>query len=114
MKLEDRILNLARLGFTPYQIEEGLDMEHFTIHIKYHQVLMKGYSETECFFQRTPDQQESGPVDELFRNVRKHSEAERQRRLRLREYQRNYWKRKQQKKREEKHEEIQSNESAGA
>ncbi len=36
MTLEDRILRLARLGMTPYQIEEQLGIKHFTIHIGYH------------------------------------------------------------------------------
>ena len=53
MTLEDRILRLARLGMTPYQIEEQLGIKHFTIHIGYHKVLQQGYSENEDFVDRT-------------------------------------------------------------
>ncbi|WP_417568759.1 hypothetical protein [Parasutterella excrementihominis] len=57
MKLEDRILRLARLGMTPYQIEEQLGIKHFTIHIGYHKTLMQGYSGNEAFFERTTGEQ---------------------------------------------------------
>ena len=67
MTLEDRILRLARLGMTPYQIEEQLGIKHFTIHIGYHKVLQQGYSENEAFFDRTAGEQLSGPVTEEFR-----------------------------------------------
>lgn len=66
MKLEDRILRLARLGMTPYQIEEQLGIKHFTIHIGYHKTPMQGYSENEAFFERTSGEQLSGPVTEEF------------------------------------------------
>lgn len=69
MKLENRILRLARLGMTPYQIEEQLGIKHFTIHIGYHKVLQKGYSENEAFFERTDGEQLSGPVTEQFRRI---------------------------------------------
>lgn len=69
MTLEDRILRLARLGMTPYQIEEQLGIKHFTIHIGYHKVLQQGYSENEAFFDRTAGEQLSGPVTEEFRQL---------------------------------------------
>lgn len=69
MKLEDRILRLARLGMTPYQIEEQLGIKHFTIHIGYHKTLMQGYSESEAYFERTTGEQLSGPVTEEFRQI---------------------------------------------
>lgn len=69
MRIEDRILRLARLGMTPYQIEEQLGIEHFTIHISYHKILMQGYSENEAFFDRTSGEQLSGPVTEQFRQI---------------------------------------------
>lgn len=69
MTLEDRILRLARLGMTPYQIEEQLGIKHFTIHIGYHKVLQQGYSENEAFFDRTADEQLSGTVTEKFRQL---------------------------------------------
>lgn len=49
MTLEDRILRLARLGMTPYQIEEQLGIKHFTIHIGYHKVLQQGTPKTMRF-----------------------------------------------------------------
>lgn len=69
MTLEDRILRLARLGMTPYQIEEQLGIKHFTIHIGYHKVLHQGYSENDAFFDRTAAEQLSGPVTEEFRQL---------------------------------------------
>lgn len=69
MTLEDRILRLARLGMTPYQIEEQLGIKHFTIHIGYHKVLQQGYSENEAFFDRTAGEQLSGTVTEKFRRI---------------------------------------------
>jgi hypothetical protein len=69
MTLEDRILRLARLGMTPYQIEEQLGIKHFTIHIGYHKTLMQGYSENDAFFDRTAGEQLSGPVTEEFRQL---------------------------------------------
>lgn len=69
MTLEDRILRLARLGMTPYQIEEQLGIKHFTIHIGYHKTLMQGYSENDAFFDRTAAEQLSGPVTEEFRQL---------------------------------------------
>lgn len=69
MTLEDRILRLARLGMTPYQIEEQLGIKHFTIHISYHKVLQQGYSENDAFFDRTAAEQSSGPVTEEFRQL---------------------------------------------
>lgn len=69
MTLEDRILRLARLGMTPYQIEEQLGIKHFTIHIGYHKVLQQGYSENDAFFDRTAAEQLSGPVTEEFRQL---------------------------------------------
>lgn len=69
MTLEDRILRLARLGMTPYQIEEQLGVKHFTIHIGYHKVLQQGYSENDAFFDRTAAEQLSGPVTEEFRQL---------------------------------------------
>ena len=69
MTLEDRILRLARLGMTPYQIEEQLGIKHFTIHIGYHKVLQQGYSENDAFFDRTAAEQLSGPVTEEFREL---------------------------------------------
>lgn len=66
MTLEDRILRLARLGMTPYQIEEQLGIKHFTIHISCHKTLMQGYSENEAFFERTSGEQLSGTVTEKF------------------------------------------------
>lgn len=69
MKLEDRILRLARLGMTPYQIEEQLGIKHYTIHIGYHKTLMQGYSENEAFFERTHAEQLRGPVTEQFRQI---------------------------------------------
>lgn len=69
MTLEDRILRLARLGMTPYQIEEQLGIKHFTIHIGYHKTLMQGYSENEAFFERTSGEQLSGTVTEKFRRI---------------------------------------------
>lgn len=69
MTLEDRILRLARLGMTPYQIEEQLGIKHFTIHISYHKTLMQGYSENEAFFERTSGEQLSGTVTENFRRI---------------------------------------------
>lgn len=69
MTLEDRILRLARLGMTPYQIEEQLGIKHFTIHIGYHKVLQQGYSENDAFFDRTAAEQLSGPVTEEFRRI---------------------------------------------
>lgn len=69
MKLENRILRLARLGMTPYQIEEQLGIKHFTIHIGYHKTLQQGYSENEAFFDRTSGEQLSGPVTEEFRQL---------------------------------------------
>ena len=69
MTLEDRILRLARLGMTPYQIEELLGIKHFTIHISYHKTLMQGYSENEAFFERTSGEQLSGTVTEKFRRI---------------------------------------------
>lgn len=69
MTLEDRILRLARLGMTPYQIEEQLGIKHFTIHISYHKVLQQGYSENDAFFDRTAAEQLSGPVTEEFRQL---------------------------------------------
>lgn len=69
MTLEDRILRLARLGMTPYQIEEQLGIKHFTIHISYHKVLQQGYSENDAFFDRTAAEQLSGSVTEKFRQI---------------------------------------------
>lgn len=69
MTLEDRILRLARLGMTPYQIEEQLGIKHFTIHISCHKTLMQGYSENEAFFERTFGEQLSGTVTENFRRI---------------------------------------------
>ena len=69
MTLEDRILRLARLGMTPYQIEEQLGIKHFTIHISCHKTLMQGYSENEAFFERTSGEQLSGTVTEKFRRI---------------------------------------------
>ena len=69
MTLEDRILRLARLGMTPYQIEEQLGIKHFTIHIGSHKVLQQGYSENDAFFDRTSGEQLSGPVTEEFRQI---------------------------------------------
>lgn len=69
MTLEDRILRPARLGMTPYQIEEQLGIKHFTIHISYHKVLQQGYSENDAFFDRTAAEQLSGPVTEEFRQL---------------------------------------------
>ena len=69
MTLEDRILRLARLGMTPYQIEEQLGIKHFTIHIGYHKVLQQGYSENDAFLDRTAAEQLSGPVTEEFRQL---------------------------------------------
>lgn len=69
MTLEDRILRLARLGMTPYQIEEQLGIKHFTIHISCHKVLQQGYSENDAFFDRTAAEQLSGPVTEEFRQL---------------------------------------------
>lgn len=69
MTLEDRILRLARLGMTPYQIEEQLGIKHFTIHISCHKTLMQGYSENEAFFERTSGEQLSGTVTENFRRI---------------------------------------------
>lgn len=69
MTLEDRILRLARLGMTPYQIEEQLGIKHFAIHIGYHKVLQQGYSENDAFFDRTAAEQLSGPVTEEFRQL---------------------------------------------
>lgn len=69
MTLEDRILRLARLGMTPYQIEEQLGIKHFTIHIGYHKVLQQGYSENDAFFDRTAAEQLSGTVTENFRRI---------------------------------------------
>lgn len=69
MTLEDRILRLARLGMTPYQIEEQLGIKHFTIHIGCHKVLQQGYSENDAFFDRTAAEQLSGPVTEEFRQL---------------------------------------------
>lgn len=69
MTLEDRILRLARLGMTPYQIEEQLGIKHFTIHIGYHKTLMQGYSENDAFFDRTAAEQLSGTVTENFRRI---------------------------------------------
>lgn len=71
MKLEDRILRLARLGMTPYQIEEQLGIKHFTIHIEYHAVLMQGYSDTDSYFERTAGEQLSGPVSDQFRMIKR-------------------------------------------
>ena len=73
MKLEDRILRLARLGMTPYQIEEQLGIKHFTIHIGYHKTLMQGYSESEAYFERTTGEQLSGPVTEQFTKLKRRS-----------------------------------------
>ncbi len=42
--LDQRIRTFASQGLSPYEIEERLGMEHYTIHIKYHQALMAGYS----------------------------------------------------------------------
>lgn len=42
--IEERITELAACGVSPYEIEERLGMEHYTIHIKYHQALMNGYT----------------------------------------------------------------------
>ncbi len=69
MTLEDRILRLARLGMTPYQIEEQLGIKHFPIHISCHKTLMQGYSENEAFFERTSGEQLSGTVTENFRRI---------------------------------------------
>lgn len=41
--IEERITQMASCGLSPYVIEERLGMEHYTIHIKYHQALMNGY-----------------------------------------------------------------------
>ena len=38
--LDQRIRTFASQGLSPYEIEERLGMEHYTIHIKYHQALM--------------------------------------------------------------------------
>lgn len=73
MKLEDRILRLARLGMTPYQIKEQLGIKHFTIHIGYHKTLMQGYSESEAYFERTTGEQLSGPVTEQFTKLKRRS-----------------------------------------
>lgn len=63
MTLEDRILRLARLGMTPYQIEEQLGLKHFTIHIGYHKVLQQGYSENEAFFDRPEEEARQRDAD---------------------------------------------------
>lgn len=42
--LDQRIRTFASQGLSPYEIEERLGMEHYTIHIKYHQALMNGYT----------------------------------------------------------------------
>lgn len=41
--LDQRIRTFASQGLSPYEIEERLGMEHYTIRIKYHQALMNGY-----------------------------------------------------------------------
>lgn len=87
MKLEDRILDLARQGFTPYQIEEELDIKHFTIHIKYHKVLMQGYSESEQFSKNRPkNRSERKPMTEEERTERKEARRAKDRAKRRRHY----------------------------
>lgn len=41
--LDQRIRTFASQGLSPYEIEEKLGLQHYTIHIKYHQALMNGY-----------------------------------------------------------------------
>lgn len=42
--LDQRIRTFASQGLSPYEIEEKLGLQHYTIHIKYHQALMNGYA----------------------------------------------------------------------
>lgn len=42
--LDQRIRTFASQGLSPYEIEERLGMEHYTIRIEHHEALMAGYS----------------------------------------------------------------------
>ena len=42
--LDQRIRTFASQGLSPYEIEKKLGLQHYTIHIKYHQALMNGYA----------------------------------------------------------------------
>lgn len=54
--IADRIYQLAIDGLSPYEIETRLGMQHYTIHLQYHAVLMQGYSFSKQYFKtRTND-----------------------------------------------------------
>lgn len=48
--IADRIFQLALDGLSPYEIETMLGMRHYTIHLRYHAVLMQGYSFSKQYF----------------------------------------------------------------
>ncbi len=45
--LRTRVKILASTGLSPYQIEEQLNITHYTIHINFHSALMDGYEKAE-------------------------------------------------------------------
>ena len=45
--LDQRIRTFASQGLSPYEIEERLGMEHYTIHIEHHHALMEGYARSD-------------------------------------------------------------------
>lgn len=42
--LDQRIRTFASQGLSPYEIEEKLGLQHYTIRIEHHEALMAGYS----------------------------------------------------------------------
>lgn len=45
--LGTRVKTLASTGLSPYEIEEQLNITHYTIHINFHSALMAGYEKAE-------------------------------------------------------------------
>ena len=45
--LRTRVKTLASAGFSPFEIEEKLNITHYTIHTTFHQALMDGYEKAE-------------------------------------------------------------------
>lgn len=45
--LDQRIRTFASQGLSPYEIEEKLGLQHYTIHIEHHHALMEGYARSD-------------------------------------------------------------------
>ena len=77
--LRDQVSSLAAQGFSPYEIEEQLGMEHYTIHIHHHADLMVGYR---AYLAKKSARAKAAELPKTPEEIEE----------RRRQYQREYWK----------------------